>query len=203
MPDNKITKAQRHITEAFLSLRKNKHLKEIKVTTICALADVNHSTFYRHYSDVYDLSRKTEHIAFLRAIQDVKDERQMVKAIADYVVTQAQYYRWEETPFFLQSLILFVFKLAAEFLRDHPNEQQLKSILAYMITGEATLILHLRRRQRRQPDETDFDILTDRWREGTCALLKYAFPQSMPENLAAFKRILIALGGKTALESIT
>ena len=46
------------IEEAFLSLLQEYPLEKISVTKICQRADVNRSTFYAHYMDVYDLANK-------------------------------------------------------------------------------------------------------------------------------------------------
>lgn len=58
--DRRIRKTQTHIKNAFVELLKNNHLNKITVTDICALADINRSTFYEHYLDVYDLYDKME-----------------------------------------------------------------------------------------------------------------------------------------------
>ena len=48
------------IREAFLSLLREKPVEKITVTQLCAKADINRSTFYAHYLDVYDLKEKLE-----------------------------------------------------------------------------------------------------------------------------------------------
>lgn len=48
------------IKEAFISLLKEKPLNKVTVTEICALADINRATFYKYYSDPFDLLDKLE-----------------------------------------------------------------------------------------------------------------------------------------------
>ena len=48
------------IRESFLSLLQEKPVEKITVTALCAKADINRSTFYAHYLDVYDLKEKLE-----------------------------------------------------------------------------------------------------------------------------------------------
>ena len=48
------------IRESFLSLLQEKPVEKITVTQLCAKADINRSTFYAHYLDVYDLKEKLE-----------------------------------------------------------------------------------------------------------------------------------------------
>lgn len=48
------------IHETLFSLLKDQHLSKITVKEICNRADINRSTFYRNYSDIYDLFEKIE-----------------------------------------------------------------------------------------------------------------------------------------------
>lgn len=57
---NKTTKTQARLENALLSLIKNKKFDSITVGDITELADVNRSTFYRHYLDKYDVLEKIE-----------------------------------------------------------------------------------------------------------------------------------------------
>lgn len=44
------------IRQAFMHYLKDKELSQISVTAICAEANINRSTFYAHYADVYELA---------------------------------------------------------------------------------------------------------------------------------------------------
>ena len=41
---------------AFLELRSKKALEKITVRELCEKAEINKSTFYTHFRDIYDLS---------------------------------------------------------------------------------------------------------------------------------------------------
>lgn len=56
----KITKTQKKFEESLLQLMKSKKFEAITVNDITELADVNRSTFYRHYLDKYELLEKIE-----------------------------------------------------------------------------------------------------------------------------------------------
>lgn len=43
------------IRESFLHLLRRKSMNEISVGELCEMADINRSTFYRHYADIYAL----------------------------------------------------------------------------------------------------------------------------------------------------
>lgn len=62
MPGTKDDRRSRYsrmvIREALFSLLDKKPLNKISVTEICQLADVNRSTFYKYYTDVFDLNDK-------------------------------------------------------------------------------------------------------------------------------------------------
>lgn len=46
------------IGEAFMSLLETKDIRKISVSDICKIANINRSTFYSNYLDVYDLADK-------------------------------------------------------------------------------------------------------------------------------------------------
>ncbi len=48
------------IQEAFFTLLKDASISKISVRAICELAEINRSTFYRYYMDVYDLLEQIE-----------------------------------------------------------------------------------------------------------------------------------------------
>lgn len=58
--DIRVQKTRRSITNAFLELRAKKPLEKITVRELCERAEINKSTFYAHFHDVYDLSDQLE-----------------------------------------------------------------------------------------------------------------------------------------------
>lgn len=56
-PNNKRRKdSQDRMINAFVKLLQEKELNKISVTDICKLAEVNRTTFYANYVDIYDLA---------------------------------------------------------------------------------------------------------------------------------------------------
>ena len=53
--DLRVKKTQRALMDSFLELLKTKNFSQITVQDLCDRAMVRRSTFYRHYSDKYDL----------------------------------------------------------------------------------------------------------------------------------------------------
>ncbi|MCD7805820.1 MAG: TetR/AcrR family transcriptional regulator [Lachnospiraceae bacterium] len=58
--DIRVKKTRESITNAFLELRSRRPLEKITVKELCEKAMINKSTFYSHYTDVYDLSEQLE-----------------------------------------------------------------------------------------------------------------------------------------------
>ena len=60
-PNNKKRKASiQKIEKTFLQLIQKKNIEEISVSTICQLSELNRSTFYANYIDIYDLADKVK-----------------------------------------------------------------------------------------------------------------------------------------------
>ncbi len=62
--DHRIRVTRAIIKDAFVSLLKKRPIKDISVKELCAEANINRSTFYFHYTDVYDLLEQIEQEMF-------------------------------------------------------------------------------------------------------------------------------------------
>ena len=58
--DARIRYTKMVIKDALISLLKEKSLNKITVKSICDLAEINRATFYKYYSDPFDLLGKLE-----------------------------------------------------------------------------------------------------------------------------------------------
>jgi len=58
--DRRVRKTKTLLIQAFTKLLMKKDLKDISVSELTELADVNRGTFYLHYRDIYDLYDKIE-----------------------------------------------------------------------------------------------------------------------------------------------
>lgn len=56
--DLRTAKTKSAIHNAYMTLRKKYSPEKIKVVDICQLAQINKSTFYRHYRDVFELTQE-------------------------------------------------------------------------------------------------------------------------------------------------
>lgn len=67
--DIRMKKTETAIKNAFLELRSKRALEKITIKELCGLAQINKSTFYAHYDDIYDLSEKLQ----METVMDVLD----------------------------------------------------------------------------------------------------------------------------------
>ncbi|MCI5869967.1 MAG: TetR/AcrR family transcriptional regulator [Dorea sp.] len=58
--DLRVEKTEKGIKNAFIELRSRKPLEKITIKELCESAQINKSTFYSHYKDIYDLSDHLE-----------------------------------------------------------------------------------------------------------------------------------------------
>ncbi len=58
--DRRIKYTKMVIRNSFIALLKQKPISKISIKEICEDADINRATFYSHYTDQYDLLKKTE-----------------------------------------------------------------------------------------------------------------------------------------------
>jgi len=56
MTDRRIRKTEAALQNAFVQLIHEKDFTQITIKELCAKADINKSTFYLHYKDIYDLA---------------------------------------------------------------------------------------------------------------------------------------------------
>ncbi|BCZ44240.1 TetR family transcriptional regulator [Clostridium gelidum] len=54
MKDRRVRKTQKAIQDAFAKLLSKKNIEDITIKELCNEADINKSTFYLHYKDIYD-----------------------------------------------------------------------------------------------------------------------------------------------------
>lgn len=71
--DRRVRKTKKAIQDVFCEMTKEKKLNEITVKELCTKADINKSTFYLHYRDIYDLADSIQSI-LIRDVCAIIDE---------------------------------------------------------------------------------------------------------------------------------
>lgn len=85
-----MTKAQRAILNAFIEIRSKKDLENMTVVELCKKADVNKSTFYVYYQDIYELSSRIEDELVDSLIDAISIPGEVEVNVADFTMLLCQ-----------------------------------------------------------------------------------------------------------------
>lgn len=77
--DRRVRKTRKQLREGLARLLEKKSIRDIKVKELVEEVDINRSTFYLHYSDIYDMLEKIEEELF----QEIQDAMQTHPISAD------------------------------------------------------------------------------------------------------------------------
>ena len=69
--DRRIEKSKKALRAAFWQLREKKSIQDIKISELCQAADVNKTTFYAHYLNIYELAEDVEKHLLHKVISDI------------------------------------------------------------------------------------------------------------------------------------
>lgn len=58
--DRRVRRTKALLLKGLISLMETKDVKDISVKELADLADINRSTFYLHYNDIYDMLNQIE-----------------------------------------------------------------------------------------------------------------------------------------------
>ena len=82
----KLPKSQRYIIETFLSMRAQLPLEKITVVELCRRADINKSTFYAYYHDIYALSEILQTEVIQKIIDTFDDPDEIISDPGKYTM---------------------------------------------------------------------------------------------------------------------
>lgn len=108
--DKRIIKSKENIKNAFIELRTKKELRKITVKELCEKANINKSTFYAHYEDIFQLSDQIESDVVKQIIDSITHKHSMFFDVAEF--TSELFYAMKSK----QELIDIVFSG-----EQHPN----------------------------------------------------------------------------------
>src|SRR5699024_1682454 len=141
----RVEKTRRSIINGFLELRARKPLEKIRVRELCEKAQINKSTFYDHYRDVYDLAEQLEDEA-IRSYLDIAHPEYVLTDVAGFVrelfASRLACERLLDILFSGNRSGLLVEKLAAGLtemvLEKYPDQREnpvFRTVLTYRIYG--------------------------------------------------------------------
>ena len=76
--ERRIRRTRSMILAGFVQLMQQKPIKDISVRELADLVDINRSTFYLHYTDIYDLLEQTENNLMKQFLSIIQTEKQTV-----------------------------------------------------------------------------------------------------------------------------
>lgn len=77
--DIRVKKTRRSIITAFMELRAHKPLEKITVKELCEKAEINKSTFYTHFTDIYHLSDQLEQELIQQVVDNLPHPQYVVE----------------------------------------------------------------------------------------------------------------------------
>ena len=81
--DIRVEKTRQSIINAFIELRSHKELEKITIKELCEKAQINKSTFYSHYQDIYDLSDTLETEVVSSIMENLNHPEKILENAAD------------------------------------------------------------------------------------------------------------------------
>ena len=84
--DLRIVKTKLQIKNAFLKLRARLMPENIKVKDICEEANINKTTFYKHYADSMELSNEIDESTIDSVVEMLPDRERLFECPRSYVV---------------------------------------------------------------------------------------------------------------------
>ena len=81
--DRRIRKTKKQLRLALTTLMLEKNINEITVSQLTALADLNRSTFYIHYQDIYDMVEQIETEIFQQFVELVQSRTPSAQLLTD------------------------------------------------------------------------------------------------------------------------
>ncbi len=121
--DLRIEKTKRSIINSFLEVRSKKEIEKVTVKEICEKAQINKSTFYSHYHDIYDLSEQLE--------TEVVDSIIEQMSHPEYIIEKPELFTKELTEGYMSknTLINILFSGSRSNALVHKIEKSLKELV--------------------------------------------------------------------------
>ncbi len=121
--DKRIQKSKNSIINTFLEIRAKKPLEKITVTELCRKAEINKSTFYVHYHDIYDLSDQLENEVVDSILQSIWHPEKVFEEPEQFTCELFQAYQAKN------SLIQILFSDTRSMLLPQKTSYAIKNLL--------------------------------------------------------------------------
>lgn len=143
MEDRRIRRTRKSIFSALASLLAEKDVHQIKVKELCERADINKSTFYLHFLDIYDCKEKWLEDIFEEMMSSagdmnvrkiVQSPQENIQAIVNFFDKDVEFYRkLLSSPFASEFCFNLKLKLGEAIAKAQPEGQPFDQVSASMI----------------------------------------------------------------------
>lgn len=145
--DARKEKTRSAIKEAFLKLYPRRPLEKITIKELCALAQINKSTFYSHYDDIYDLSDQLqrETVAYVLSTMSHSSEyfypnpgvftRSLFDALMAHTVLISSLFSGREQGQLVEKLEEGIKELVYRGYPEYRRDPEMQVLLTYAIYG--------------------------------------------------------------------
>jgi len=180
--DLRVRNTKKRLRQTFAQLMSEKPLQSITVAELCARAEINRSTFYAHYSDIYDLQQKLE--------QEIYLEFQATLAQVDLASNLSE----DRVPLFMLTIFRFLKRnadMCAVFLGPHSDRQFVMNLLE--TAKETTLVQYGQIYKKASPHQLELFYTFIAY--GCIGLLEYwmknGFVESVEEMAQLSNRMIL------------
>ncbi|WP_332631418.1 TetR/AcrR family transcriptional regulator [Halalkalibacter flavus] len=182
--DRRIKYTQMVLKESFIKLMKEKPLTSITIKEVCELADINRSTFYSHYKDLYDLLHQIEDGIIedmnetLSACNYTKNEEaiQMTEKLLEYLVKNREscqtLFSEHGNPTFQKKVMSLAHRHSLKSLMaDRINLPYNAEYLSlYIVNGSIHLVQHWLKNGLKEPPKEIAELLISLANKGLSSL---------------------------------
>lgn len=129
--------------KALAQLMKNKHISQISIREICEKAELNRSTFYLHYKNVYDLLEEIENEIAAEADKAIDFKKESQIRFLKYLRENQDYYHILLTSNdfnFMRKYHEKVLDKLMKIMNLGVNENRQKYILSYALEGSMCVV---------------------------------------------------------------
>lgn len=166
MNNRRVKLTKRILKETLIEELKTHSLSQVSVKSLCEKADLNRSTFYAHYMDIYELFDEIEneflsHIAFLTPDMSRTKKLSLITEYVSYTYTHKDtFFALVNNGHFLRKFKDFSLTHHDELRADSnktPNLYFNKLLTAYTVTGSVSLL----REWLEEPAQTSPEVIAE------------------------------------------
>lgn len=166
MADRRQRKTKAAVQNAFMRLMLEKDISKITVKDVAALADINRSTFYLHYYDVYDIQTEivrdtVDMVLQLVREQDfdsiVRDPYPLLKAISDQLTADPLFAKFllaaADSGLYAEIQSALCMRLSRLYATTHPDipTAEIDTTIMFVTSGVFSVYASWFRSDRTQP----------------------------------------------------